>query len=379
MNEKLYEALDICLRALELGHDIDAALALYPGMAAELRPLLEASIQARHLAGGEPLADVQGRGRAQLLQHAARLRESVRPRRPSAVPALRRIALVLGLTAFFVLSGTGLVSASSTALPGDQLYPVKRTWEDVRLWMIFDPQGREILESEYEQERVDEINELLGERKAAAISFSGIITRQDGSQWLVSGIPVLISSGTRLPPEAVSVGAPVMVRGWTRADGLVAAESITLLAPGAPLPPLRPSEGEDSSDENEPRGTPGAEPDSISSTPETEKEGNQQTFEFRGVLESIQPDGGLIINGQPVRIAADAEFIGEPRVGNLVKFEGYYAPDGTFVATKIEFASADGQPSEGGGGSGGEDEGGEEDSSSSSGSGGGDGGSDGGD
>lgn len=378
MNEKLYEALEICLRALEQGYEIDSALALHPEMRAELRPLLEASIRARRLAVGEPPAEVQARGRARLLRYAARLREATSPRRPSAVPALRRMALVLGLAAVFFLSGTGLVSASSRALPGDQLYPVKRTWEDVRLWMIFDPQGRELLENEYEQERVDEINELLAAHQAAMISFSGIVTRQDGSQWLVSGIPVLISSGTRLPAEPVSAGAPVLVAGWTRADGLVAAESITFLAPGAPLPPLEPSEDGTSPDEAGPEGTSAEEHDSVSAAPAAEEGGHQEVFEFRGVVEGIRPDGELTINGQTVRVAVDAEVIGEAWVGALVKFEGYYGPDGVFVVTKIEFASADGGSSEGSGESGGTGGDGEDSgsSSSSSSSGGGDDGGD---
>jgi hypothetical protein len=50
MNEKLYEALEVCLNALETGADIEAVLNLYPQLADELRPLLEASVQARSLA-----------------------------------------------------------------------------------------------------------------------------------------------------------------------------------------------------------------------------------------------------------------------------------------------------------------------------------------
>jgi hypothetical protein len=377
MNERLHEALEICLRALEQGYEIDSALALYPELQAELRPLLDAFARARQLAAGHPPAAVQARGRARLLQHAARLRERAGPHWPSFVPGLRRTALVLGLAAVFFLSSTGLVSASSGALPGDQLYRVKRTWEDLRLWMIFDPRGRELLENEYEQERVDEINELLAAHQAAMISFSGIVTRQAGSQWVVSGIPVLISSGTRLPAEPVSAGAPVLVSGWTQADGLVAAESITFLAPGAPLPPLEPSEDGTSPGEAGPEGTSGEEHESASSSPAAEEGGPQEVFEFRGVVQGIRPDGELTINGQTVRVAADAEVAGEARVGALVRFEGYYGLDGVFVATKIEFGSAGGGSS--GSGGDGEDSGGSSSSSSSSSSSGSGGGDDGGD
>jgi hypothetical protein len=50
---------------------------------------------------------------------------------------IRRFAFALVLTLVFFFSGTGLVRASSSTLPGDNLYGVKRTWEDVRLLFVF--------------------------------------------------------------------------------------------------------------------------------------------------------------------------------------------------------------------------------------------------
>lgn len=324
----LYDALEGCLQALEQGQTLDSALARYPERAAELRPLLEVSLQARTL-GGRPIpSEIQRRGRARLLQHASHLRQAARG--PHRIIALwPRVALVFGLVATLLLSSTGLVRASSGALPGDRLYPVKRTWESLRLRLVFHPEERELLESHFEQERLDEIEELLVRGRAAPIEFSGVVTGRQGEQWQVSGIPLLITSSTRLPAEAVSEGAPIAVSGMTRPDGIVEALEIRLLPPGALLPPLKPSEEEREEEEGKPAPTP---PGVVSSTPEADQE--RKTYRFSGVIQSMQGNAWNI-NGQIVYVD-QAEIDGKVVPGALVELEGYYDASGRFIVTKIE-------------------------------------------
>ena len=132
MNDNLYEALEDCLIAIERGADIGVALERFPEMADELRPLLEASIRARSMASTEVPVEAMRRSRAHLLQHAAVMREAQqKPSRPGLFFWRLGTALAMALVVF--LSGNGLVRASNGAIPGDNLYPVKRTWEDVRL------------------------------------------------------------------------------------------------------------------------------------------------------------------------------------------------------------------------------------------------------
>jgi hypothetical protein len=73
MNEKLYDALEVCLNALETGVELESVLALYPGLANELRPVLNASIQARALAPVQVPESAIQRGRARVMQHAAEI------------------------------------------------------------------------------------------------------------------------------------------------------------------------------------------------------------------------------------------------------------------------------------------------------------------
>lgn len=238
MNEKLYEALEICLNDLEAGADLGSVLMRYPEMADELRPLLEASIAARSLGSYQVPVPAMRRGRARVLQHAAEMREAGQKPRWFGI-AFRRLATALALASVFFLSGTGLVRASNGALPGDNLYPVKRTWEGVQLVFVVNPESREELENEFELERLEEVDELLGAKKYQSISFTGTVIGQNGDKWSVSGIPVQIVPSSHLPVDPINVGTFISVLGHTNAQGFVEVDRIEILAASflTPVPP----------------------------------------------------------------------------------------------------------------------------------------------
>ncbi|GAB4505784.1 MAG: hypothetical protein Fur0043_27820 [Anaerolineales bacterium] len=231
MNKKLYDSLEVCLQALEQGTDLDAVLERYPELSPALRPVLEASMQAQSLARQDIPEATLRRGRARLLQQAAHMREvTMTSYRPLA--AVRRLAVSLTLAFLLLLGVTGLARASATALPGDQLYRVKRTWEEVRLLLVFDATNREQLEGQFAQERVGEIRILLSEGREANVDFTGIVEEQNGNHWLVSGIPVQMNDASLLPEETVWPGATVSVTGHTNQHGYVEAYRIEMLQQG---------------------------------------------------------------------------------------------------------------------------------------------------
>lgn len=320
-NRKLIEAFEVCISELEAGADLESVLKLYPDLEVELRPMLETVDQALMMSVSEVPQDVMMRGRTKILGHAASVRKAAdKPGRPGLL--FNRWATSLLLVLVFFLGGTGVVDASSATLPGDNLYPVKRAWEEVRLWFERSPSGREELESEYEQERLDEIGELLAEGREETISFSGIITVQNESYWIVSDVPVQVTANTHLPVETISVGAPVTVVGRTNSQGFIQAEKVSLLEPGASLPPLESEALEKHREEN--------------STEEGENE-RPRTYKFQGVVSSQQ---GYIwfINNQRVNVS-NAEIKGDIAPGDFVEFEGYYDENREFMVTKMELKS----------------------------------------
>jgi len=234
----LYDALEICLREIERGASIEAVLLRYPDLADELRPILEASVDAANSAVPLPSETVIQRNRAKVLQQAAQMRDAkAKSSHRTWFVTLRRLAVTLTVLIVLSVSGTGLVRASSATVPGDNLYPVKRTWEDVLVAFTFNIQQRDALEVEHENERLQELQELFAEGRSAKVDFNGSIKSQNGNLWLVSNISVMISDQTELRGQGIGVGRAVRVKGTTQGnDNVVLAERIELLSAGAKLP-----------------------------------------------------------------------------------------------------------------------------------------------
>ena len=233
----IYDILELSLQELENGADLEAVLARYPEHANELRPILKASVMAKTMAVPAPSPDVIRRGRAKLLQHASEMREAKAAPRKRMIPIFQRLAIALTLATLFLASGTGLVGASSSALPGENLYPVKRTWEDVRLFFTLNPEHKGLLESEFESERLNEVSELLAEGRHESIQYAGLFRQVNGVMY-VSGVKVLVPDNLQVPAD----GAAVIIVGRTNAQGFVEIESIVVLPEGASVPVGEPVE-----------------------------------------------------------------------------------------------------------------------------------------
>jgi uncharacterized membrane protein YgcG len=248
----LYEALEICLQELEQGADMETVLFRYPDLADELRPILEASAGAKSMAAPLPSVEVVRRNRAKVLQHAAQMRESkVKSSQRIWFASLRRIAVTLAVVAALFVSGTGLVRAASATLPGDNLYPVKRTWEDMLLLFTFNLQDRELLEIEHENERLHELMELFAKGLSAEVDFAGTVTSQSGNEWIVNGVRVVISEQTEVREGPITIGSAVRVRGLTQGKGIVLAERIRVLSSEEKLPDVEYQDEDDDGNENE--------------------------------------------------------------------------------------------------------------------------------
>jgi hypothetical protein len=329
----LYDALENCLHEIEGGAEIESVLLRYPDLADELRPILHASLEAKSIVASEPTPEVVRRNRAKILQHAAELREAgsaPRSRFTFLVP-LRRFASTLAVLFLAIASGTSLVGAASTSLPGDNFYPFKRSWEKLQLALTFDAGMRSSLEVDQENERIEELQELFAGKRTAEVSFNGIISRQAGAEWWVAGIRVVIAPDTDLPVELVPLNAAVRVQGWTQADGSVISTSLELLSPEETLPDVKGESQDDLNQQEEGESESGNDAPIIPAANTLEPDG----IRFDGILNVTSGDFWTI-NGVPSDVS-NAEIEGTPAVGAAVTVEGYFNPDGMFIITKIKF------------------------------------------
>ena len=361
---KLYDALEICLNEIERGADVDTVIFQYPDLAVELRPILEASVKAKDMAASSPSPEAVKRNRAKLLQHAAQMREQKNApalRRMWSVP-LRRALVTLMIVAMLFASGTSLVRASSTTLPGDNLYPVKRTYEEFQLFFTFDDNQREALELEHENERLDELHELIAQGRTAKVDFSGYVKGLTGTEWQIDGVTVMVSPQAIVPNQPVSVGDAVRVKGLVQSDGIITAEKIELLPPGSIMPEGRDDDNDDDELETDnesgnssqqividSQNVPEPEPQEpaviptltplplLSSPPTSDVEPkNESLF---GIVKSIQ-NNFVVVSGVVVNIGS-AKVEGEPRVGVTAEADGFYDAAGVFIARQIKFGSSE--------------------------------------
>ena len=214
-----YDAVEVCMAALETGVDIESCLALYADMAEELRPVLEAAVEARGLVEQDVPADAMNRSRTRMLARAEQLRSEKEGRQMWwRLPRLAFTALAVVVA--LILGGSGLFAASAQALPGDALYPLKRTGEEIRKGLAAGAEAKRILEETYRQRRIEEVSDLFELGRVEQVSFEGVIDSQSAQHLVVAGIPVMVTYQTEMLGD-LEIGEYVEVEGETQADGIV--------------------------------------------------------------------------------------------------------------------------------------------------------------
>ena len=335
----LYDLLEICLQEMANGVDLATLLERYPDIAAELEPLLRAASTAKLVAVPVPSLDLLNRNRAKVLRRFDQVWDA-QPVARNWFPSLRLSAVAFMLLVIFLISGTSVVRAAYNSLPGDTLYSVKRSWEDASLFFTFNGQARENLEIEYRAERLEELNQLFTSGRTAEVDFFGVVTGQLSDEWRVSNISVIVSAQTELPKQAIKNGDTVHIFGVTRGDGFVLADKIELVSAGAVSPDQNSYDDQSGTQQSVATSEPGNENDSSeieTATPEIETP--QPTVapkieKIEGTLISINQNNWKV-NAFLVDVSS-AEIVGTPAVGAGVKAEGYFAPDGLFIALQIE-------------------------------------------
>ena len=237
--KQLIEALAVCLDGMSRGASLESCLEIYPALAGELSPLLSVSQAAQSLHPERVPLDAMNRSRTRALVCAGELRTRRKPLlsvfggwRGRSVPRFV-ISSVVTIIVFFVgfLSMNVLASGS---LPGDTLYPLKLSYENV--WLALSAsQIHANLQTAYTERRIDEVRQLLALGREEAVTFQGTLTSKEllsgiaPERWLVSDVYVFLTAETEVS-TAIEIGMLIEVEGRTRADGYVEANVLHPLA-----------------------------------------------------------------------------------------------------------------------------------------------------
>jgi len=224
MKKELIDSLETCLKVLEQGGTVEECLNRFPAYAEALRPLLEQSIEARGL-GLSPIPGTAVTvGRVRILNSAAKLRQNKSPLVLN-LRAWRFAAIPLLVLALFFITGNGLLIASAKSLPGDILYPLKRSMEGISLLLAPNSKVKAEIQKEISSRRIDETESLLSEKRVETVDFGGQVSKQLSDGWTIAGIHVQVTWETQME-GALALGARVKVLGQTQLDGSVLAAEV---------------------------------------------------------------------------------------------------------------------------------------------------------
>jgi hypothetical protein len=227
----------------QAGVPLEEILAEVPDYADELRPLLYA---ATVLTDPNPVpapAEKKAALRAEYIKQVAELpaitpapfRGKVRAiikvikRRTTREAVLKDIITVtitIILTLFVVALTLNYLAANT--IPSDFLYGVKRISEDIQLSLTISPERKAELEEEFNQRRLQEIEELIEQNRAAVIQFQGILETKGENLWIVEDHTIFLPNDISIEGE-IEEGDTVEVMGLLRSNNVLIADTIKLV------------------------------------------------------------------------------------------------------------------------------------------------------
>ncbi|MGB2954758.1 MAG: DUF5667 domain-containing protein [Anaerolineales bacterium] len=242
--------LEDCLSRMDRGESLQDVLDSYPLLNGHLEPLVRAALLGRRLPRPVPSKDGFRTGKNMLLAEMNNMRQANSSRQKRSSPASSRLAegwlgsiarlfqlkstaslapvyrfVVIGLV--LVLGGGFLtVNASASSLPGDPLYDLKLGLEQTQAFFTFDPEAKQELALEIEQERLSEVELLLAAGRQEEVEFGGVIEQKSESFLIIKGISVQIGPVTELKGD-LEIGSVVDVAATTLEDGTLQASDIS--------------------------------------------------------------------------------------------------------------------------------------------------------
>ena len=289
--ERFETILIECLTAIEAGTTAEQLLARYPAYAPQLAPALRVATRLRSLERSGPAPVIQQRARAAFLARTA----AMRPASPQAASArwlLRPLVSFVTALTLVAVVGSGVLAASAASLPGDPLYGVKRSFEDLQFSLAREPLQRANLQESYTRRRAEEVKAVQASKRVTSVQFTASIDAMNGSVWEVGGFTVQVLPGASVH-GVPQVGELVQVTGRTRSDGQIVADQIKV-----------------------------------------------ESAEFVGIVEAMGTPMWNI-GGQRVLVTTQTQIIGAARVGAQAQVHVRMLAEGTWLALKVDFERPD--------------------------------------
>jgi hypothetical protein len=231
------DVLDECLARLNGGETLDAVLDEHAELAVELRPLLGMAAALRAAPVPRPRAAAVAAGKQKVLAafaaqvtpvDARNRRQRLRARlAPASVGNAPRWRYAFGTVLALILATSGAVAASSSSLPGDALYPVKQSVENLRLALAAGAESREALEQHFDEQRLLEVQSLVQMRRQTTATFTDALQARGANGWWTIGpFAVRVTTDTAITGQP-AVGSRVRALVRVEDDGTLTALQIS--------------------------------------------------------------------------------------------------------------------------------------------------------
>jgi hypothetical protein len=227
MEPEIIDTLEEVLSGISAGGDMADIISESFQVESGLGPLLGSMDAAHSLSSVDVPVKTINRSRTRVLARAAQLRQE-RKSVNSVFRRIPRLAYALALAVVLALmSYGGLSIVSAKALPGDQLYPLKRATENIRLGLSVTLEDHHAVEDRYKLRRIEEVNSLIASGRSEFVEFYGKVNQQGENSWNIGGVDVRLSPDTIIIGD-IFIGMVVEVEGVTVPDGWVQASEIHL-------------------------------------------------------------------------------------------------------------------------------------------------------
>lgn len=185
-NHNMEELLGQALEAQEQGQPLEGLLHSHAVEAQEIVSMLSIASQVRSALAVNPSEEAKAAARFRVLSYAAQ-------RRPATwthfflVAFMLRPAAAVGIAMLFLAVGaTSAVVASASALPGEPLFPVKTSWEQVQIALTFNEMAKGRAQAHLAQRRTEEIAQLTDQGRA--IPSDAVVRMSAQTETAVAGM-----------------------------------------------------------------------------------------------------------------------------------------------------------------------------------------------